>query len=123
MSNPSLKFLASSPSFTYLATVSASTKKPPASEDGQRGGVGNGLSGLKCLPLQGVQPEVAMMYAAAMGMVFWTAVQGSPDIEAGDVLVVGDKEYPIRSAEKVFSGDDGEYSLVSLFVEEIKTPL
>lgn len=50
--------LASTVSFRRLATVTASTKRPPAVVSGKRGTPTTLLTGLKCTPLDPVDPEV-----------------------------------------------------------------
>lgn len=45
-------------SFLKLATVTASTKRSPAIASGKRGSPATNLTGLKCLPLDPVSPEI-----------------------------------------------------------------
>ena len=46
------------PGFRRMATVSASTKRPPALVDGKRGEATPKLIGLKCTPLDPVSSEI-----------------------------------------------------------------
>lgn len=50
-------------SFLKMATATASTKRSPAIASGKRGSPSTNLSGLSCLPLDPVQPELARRLA------------------------------------------------------------
>jgi len=52
--------------FTLMASVSCSTKRPPAVSDNKRGVPAENLTGLKCTPLDRVQPEFTAQIPSAM---------------------------------------------------------
>jgi len=84
--------------FTRLATISASTKRPPAVSSGKRGTPATQISSLSCTPLDPVDPELAQRMALdTPHELLQTFVEGTADIDEGDILVVGSDEYPIRS--------------------------
>jgi len=81
-------------SFTFMATVSASTKR-----GNMTSGFTLNLSGLKCFPLAPVDAETRKrMDLNTPHMVFETFLQDGPDIKKGDLLVIGSVEYAIKSA-------------------------
>lgn len=51
-----------SASFDRLATVTASTKRPPAFSEGKRGDPVEHIASLQCWPLDPVDPEVKAEY-------------------------------------------------------------
>ena len=53
-------------SFTLMASVSCTTKRPPAVSSGKRGAPAENLTGLKCTPLDRVQPELTAQIPSAM---------------------------------------------------------
>lgn len=80
-------------SFTFLATVTAKTKRAALTT-----GWVDELTGLKCFPLAPVDPETRKrMDLNTPHMVFETFFQDAPDIKAGDLLVIDSVEYPVRS--------------------------
>jgi hypothetical protein len=91
-------------SFTRMATVTASTKRPPALDaDGQRGEPETHLAELFCTPLDPADSEQARDLALRLRQVLdspfkilETFVGTGLDIVEGDVLVVSGREYPIR---------------------------
>jgi hypothetical protein len=88
-----------SSSFAKFATVTASTKRSPGVSGGKRGAPATEIAELSCTPLDPVQPEVA--FRAGLENPFElleTFVDGTLDIKEGDILVVGSREYPIKSA-------------------------
>jgi len=54
-----------SASFALMASVSCTTKRPPAVSSGKRGAPAEKLTGLKCTPLDRVQPELAFQIPSA----------------------------------------------------------
>jgi len=107
--------------FSRFATVTASTKRPPAVSSGKRGVPATEISSLKCLPLDPVDAEVR----ERLGLdtpheLLQTFAQGGLDIREGDFLVVGSTEYPIRAVEDWrWPPDEADY--VRLVLEELKT--
>lgn len=87
-------------SFSLLATVSCSTKRAPDLSGGKRGTPATNLSGLSCTPLDPVDPELrARLELDTPHTLLETFLEGTNDIETGDVLVVSSVEYPIRAVE------------------------
>lgn len=85
------------PSFTKLATVSASTRRPPAVSGGKRGVPATHVVSLMCTPLDPASSELVPQRLLETPMeLLQTFVDNSVDIIEGDVLVVGTTEYPIR---------------------------
>jgi len=54
-----------SKAFALQASVSCSTKRPPAVSSGKRGAPAANLTGLKCTPLDRVQPELTAQVPSA----------------------------------------------------------
>jgi len=106
--------------FSRFATVTASTKRPPAVSSGKRGSPAEEISSLSCLPLDPVDAEVR----ERLGLdtpheLLQTFVQGGQDIREGDLLVVGSAEYPIRAVEDWrWPPDTADY--VRLVLEDLK---
>lgn len=108
--------------FNKTATIIASTKRPPATSGGRRGPPAAHLVGLHCTPLDPLgemAPELKLRLQPqnTPHELLQTQIQGSPDIIEGDVLVVGDVEYPIRAV------DDWTWKgsrFVRLIVEQLK---
>jgi hypothetical protein len=87
-----------SSSFTRLATATASTRRPPAIVAGKRDVAAAYLDNLKCLPLMPVSEELrARLGLLGAAELLQTALQGSPDIREGDILITGTLEYQVRS--------------------------
>ena len=107
--------------FTRMATVSASTKRPPAVSGGKRGSPVTQVASLSCLPLDPVDPELRERLGLETAHeLLQTFVQGGLDIQEGDVLVVGGTEYPIRAvADWRWPPDEADY--LQLILEELKT--
>lgn len=110
----------SSASFTRMATVYASTKRPPAISSGKRGVPVTHLTVVKCLPLATVNAELAERagirtpYEAKS-----TVVDGALDIGEGDVLVIEGVEYAIRAVEE-YPWLNTSTAFRRLVVEEVK---
>ena len=80
-------------SFTYMATVTASTKRGNMTTGFQAN-----LSGLKCFPLAPVDPETRKrLELNTPHIVYETFFQGDLDIKKGDLLVINSVEFPVRS--------------------------
>lgn len=91
-------------SFAHMATVTASTKRIPAISSGKRGTPVTNIASLKCTPLDpiGTQPGAEVTRNPTLGTpgnVLETFVDATVDIVAGDRLVVGTREYPVRVVE------------------------
>ncbi len=86
--------------FARLASVTASTKRPPAPSGGIVGDAVENIASLKCTPLDPVDAELRDMIPglAGKGELLQTFVENGLDIEEGDILVVGSAEYNIRAA-------------------------
>jgi|FLYN01.1.fsa_nt_gi hypothetical protein len=90
----------SSASFRRLATVTASTKRPPAinATTGLRGAPTVQIASLMCLPLDPVDPAIQQRLGLhTPHEVLSTVVDDGLDIVEGDILVVSGKEYPIKA--------------------------
>lgn len=89
-------------SFTFLATVSANTKRANLTT-----GFQPYLIGLMCLERAPVDAETRKrLDLNTPHMVFETHFQDNPDIKKGDLLVIDAVEYPVKSVEPwPFSGD------------------
>ena len=106
--------------FTRFATVTASTKRPPAISSGKRGAAVQNLASLSCLPLDPVDPELQQRLGIdTPHEVLQTFTQNGLDIEEGDILVVSSVEYPIRAVEEWYWGPDSADTL-RLIVEDLK---
>lgn len=105
-------------SFSRLATVTFSTKRVPAISGGKRGEAVENLTGLKCTPLDPVDPELARKKNLNTSHELLECyVAGTPDIAEGDYLVVGGKAYPIRSCADWKWRNE---TFVHLIVEDLK---
>lgn len=109
-----------SPGFRRGAVVTANTKRSPAISGGKRGAMATFIVGLKCWPLDPVQDQITMREALnSPHEILETFVDGALDITEGDVLVVGESEYPIRSVrEWTHAPFLGAYH--HLFLEDLK---
>lgn len=104
--------------FLRLATVAASTKRPPVVSGGKRGTPAAYLSDIRVTPLDPVDPETRQRLALQTPHeLLQTFAQGGLDILEGDLLVVDGVEYPVRSAAE-WLWRSSEY--VHLIVEELK---
>ena len=97
----------SSASFTRLATVTASTKRPPALDgNGMRGEPVTEIEELTCTPLDPAEDQKARDLALRLRQVLdgpfellQTCVDADLDIVEGDVLIVAGVEYPVRGVD------------------------
>jgi len=110
----------SSAGFTLFATVTASTKRPPAVSGGKRGSPVTQVTSLSCMPLDVVDAEIReRLGLETPHEILQTCIQGGLDIREGDILVVGSTEYPIRAVENWYWPPDGvEY--LRLILEDLK---
>ena len=106
-------------SFSKMATVTASTKRPPTISGGKRGSADTNISSLSCLPLDPLDPDIANLFGIETPHeLLQTFVDNGLDIRENDVLVVSSVEYKIRAvAEWDWRGAD----FLHLTLEEIKT--
>lgn len=110
----------SSLGFTRMATVTASTKRPPAISSGIRGAATANLSSLACFPLDPLDPELrARLGIDTPHELLQTFVQGGLDIVEGDLLTVSSVDYPIRAVEEWYWPHDSA-NYLRLIVEELK---
>ncbi len=85
-------------SFERLASVAASTKRSGGIVGGKEVGYVAHIESLACLPLDPVSPELAQgIEGLAWRELLQTMVDGGLDVREGDILVVGEDEYPIRA--------------------------
>ena len=104
-------------SMTRFLTVTASTKRAPTIASGKRGAATTKVASLKCTPLDPVDAEVRQRLALQTPHEALETFTQETDILEGDILVVGTKEYPIRScAEWVWRGATFRH----LVVEDMK---
>lgn len=109
-----------SAAFKRGATVTANTKRSPRISGGKRGAMTTFLIGFRCWPLDSVQDQITMREAIGTPHeILETFVDGTLDIAEGDVLVVGEDEYPIRSV-KEWQGVIGFGHYRHLFLEDLK---
>jgi hypothetical protein len=108
-------------SFERMATVTASTKRPPAIVDGERGDPATNLASISILPLMPADPKSAVVERAGLGEaameLLVTYADGALDIREGDTLVVSGVDYPIRAVGD-WTWRSSQYK--ELYVEEIK---
>jgi len=98
----------STPSFTRIATVTASTKRLPTIVSGKAGAPTTSIASLRCTPL--VDPSDAQVLKETYQIntlvyLLETYVQDNLDIITGDTLVIASGnyagEYPIRIVQKI----------------------
>jgi hypothetical protein len=110
----------SSASFTRLAVVTASTKRPPPLVGGKRSSPATHVVELLCTPLDPVDPEVRQrLLIDSPHAILETYMQDSVDIAYGDTLVVGAIEYPVKWVESWYWPPDGT-TYRHVYVEWIK---
>ena len=103
-----------------LFTVMASTKRAPAITGGKRGAAVTNLANIKCSPLYPVDENVRRRYSTETAIELRQSFCAlGLDIREGDLLVIGSKEYPVRSVGD-WPGAGPNY--LHLIVEEQKTP-
>lgn len=84
-------------SFNCMATVEASTKRPPAITGGKGGAMVEHIPALRCTPLDPVTAEIAQRFALGTPLELLQTFTLDADVREGDVLVVDDREYPIKA--------------------------
>ena len=109
-----------SASFSLMATVTASTKRPPDVSGGKRSAPATNVASLSCLPLDPVDSEIRERLGLESPMeLLQTFVQGGLDIVEGDILCVGTSEYDIRAVgDWTWPADSADY--LHLILEESK---
>ena len=107
--------------FARFATVTASTKRPPAIAGGKRGSPATNVESLSCTPLDPVDPELReRLGLETPHELLQTFVEDGVDIKEGDLLVVGGTEYPVRAvADWNWPPDAADF--VQLVLEDLKT--
>lgn len=90
--------MSSASSFAKMATVSCSTKRAGGFTDGNRSVSASNLTGLKCTPLDPVDPQLQQRMALdTPHLLLQTFIDGNNDIKEGDTLTVSSVDYPIRA--------------------------
>lgn len=109
-----------SASFTYMATVTAYTKRPPAMQDGVRGEPEIHATNLRCTPLDPIDPELReRLQLSTPHELLQTFIAGDADVREGDILVVGGREYPVRAVgDWWWRPEDADYRW--LVLEDLK---
>lgn len=88
----------SSASFRRMASVTATTKRPPAVAGGKRGAPVAHLAALACTPLDPLDPELRERVGTRAPVeALQTLVDDAADVAEGDVLIVAGVEYPVRA--------------------------
>jgi hypothetical protein len=106
---------------TRLANVSASTKRRPPLVNGKIGLPKVNLDSFKCTPLQPLNPDIARRQTLnTPHEVQQTFVEGAFDILEGDILVIGDREYPVKAVEEWSDASIGIGAHLLIIVEDIK---
>jgi hypothetical protein len=104
-------------SMTRMLTVTASTKRAPALSAGKRGTPVLQVGALTCTPLDPVDPELRQRLALNTPHELLQTFTAETEIQEGDLLVVGSKEFPIRSvAEWEWRGT----TFARLILEDLK---
>lgn len=105
------------PSFTRLATKTASTKRGPTISGGRRGAAVTHIASLYCTPLDPVDSEIRQrLVLDTPHEVLQTFVAGTLDILEGDIFTYAGKDYPVRAAgEWVWKGS----AYVHLILEDL----
>lgn len=104
-------------SFSRLARVTASTKRAVIS-GGKKGAPATLISSLVCSPLDPASAEIEQRFQVKTPYsLLQTFVDGALDIQEGDLLAVGGKDYPVRSvAEWTWHGS----RYLHLVIEDLK---
>lgn len=106
--------------FKKMATASATILRATMTS-GKRGAAQVHLSNLQIVPLQPASPEVVQrMQLRTPHQVLETYVVGAHDILPGDVLVVNNRQYPIRGVGKWESPREAIGKFMHLVVEDIQ---
>ena len=110
--------------FRLFATVTASTKRPPAISSGKRGVAATNIASLQCTPLDpvdSVDPEIRQrLMLNTPHEILQAFVEGGLDIVEGDILTVSSVDYPIRAVGQWLWPVDGTNTCY-LILEDLKT--
>ena len=107
--------------FDFLATVTASTKRPPAISSGKRGAPAAYLVGVKCTPLMPASTD--LMQRAMLDTTYKlleTFTFGDVDIVEGDRLVIAGVEYPIITVDIYPATGAGNPRSMRLGLQELR---
>ena len=102
-------------SASELATITASTKRPPALSGGKVGSPATHLSSVQVLALLPASQELvqeAQLQSAREGKMTFAFANDSnvlPDILEGDLLVISSVEYPIKMVKEWVRPEGGSY--------------
>ena len=113
----------STASFARQLTVRASTKRSPAIASGKRGAPVEQIADMACTPLWPLDAETRQRVRLdTPHELRQTFASAEHDVREGDVLVVSEVEYPIRSvADWAWSGTGaGACAYLQIVVEELK---
>lgn len=102
-----------------MTPVIASTKRAQVTQ-GQRTEPTRFLTEVRCAPLDPVDPETKerMRLDTPYGLLQTFTDDANYDIRRGDVLVVNDRDYPIK---EVTSWAVGDTRFLNLFLEDLRT--
>lgn len=110
-----------SASFTKMATVTASTKRPPNVSGGKRGAPVTNIASLSVTPLDPISAELKERLGLESPMeLLQTFADGSLDIKEGDILTVSGTDYPIRAIGDWTNWSFGSGETYHLILEELK---
>lgn len=108
-----------SPSFTRVATVTASTTRPPVISGGKAGAPATSIASLMCTrPVDSsFSKELRETYRInTLAILKEVYTQGNLDIKTGDSLVIASGDYagtyPIRIVQMIPFGDDIRKQLI-----------
>lgn len=108
-------------SFARQLLVTASTKRPPAITSGKRGEPVEWVTELPCTRLTPVSAETQKRLALETPTnIYETFCDASFDVKAGDVLVVDETDYDVRSAAEWPWRVGANSSRLQLVVERAK---
>ena len=84
--------------FALFASVTASTKRPPALSGGRRGAAAASIASLKCTPLDPLTPEIALRAGLETPHeLLQTFTEGGLDIVEGDIFTVSGTDRPVKA--------------------------
>jgi hypothetical protein len=105
--------------FYLLATETVSTKRLPPMVGGKRGAPALHLAGLSCTPLDPVTENTLNRLRLNTPHTLRECYMESGDVVKGDLLVLGERDYPIREVEaRTWPGDGSRY--LHLVVEALE---
>ncbi len=112
--------MATTLSFTVMATVTASTKRHAAvTAGGLRVAATTSIASFKCTPLDPVDAELKQRLGLdTPHQLLQTYADAGLDIKVGDILVVSTVEYPIKACGK-WGWRLTDSSFVALVVEDL----